>query len=169
VVRFAPYGFRATWHHLLVSAGVPRRLEDDPASVVRALDELEAARRLWTQCVDAYAVRRSREKATGRRSPRRTERWYAGAGRLAYCPDPTSHPSEHLAVVVRRVIDAYGTGADWSATCPACGHGRSATEACPHCGVDPRGPTARLPDDVRSRIAFQWREIWKRTAYVGGR
>ncbi|MEU4218416.1 hypothetical protein [Actinoplanes sp. NPDC026623] len=29
VVHFGPYGFRATWHHLMVGAGVPRRLEDD--------------------------------------------------------------------------------------------------------------------------------------------
>ncbi|HET9138518.1 hypothetical protein, partial [Actinophytocola sp.] len=44
VLCFGPYGFRATWHHLVVNAGIPRRLEDDPESLVRAVAELAEAR-----------------------------------------------------------------------------------------------------------------------------
>lgn len=47
VVMFAPYGFRATYHHLCVSAGVPGDLAADPLSLVRAVEELGAARQLW--------------------------------------------------------------------------------------------------------------------------
>ena len=165
VVHFAPYGFRATWHHLLLSAAIPRRLEDDPESLLRAVSELEEARCLWMAQSSAYAARRRQEKAMGRRTPHRIERWYSWAGRIGYCPDPTMHPRERLAVVVQRLIEAYSSGKDWSAACPICGHDRSEVEACAGCGVDPRGPAAVLPNDIRSRVAYQWRHIWHRTAY----
>jgi hypothetical protein len=165
VVHFGPYGFRATWHHLLVTARLPHPLEDDPDSLLRAISELDEARQLWLECSAAYRESRRQEKAMGRRTPRSRERWYSWAGQLAYCPDPTRHPSERLAAVVQRVIEAYSSDEDWSARCPVCGHSRSSVEACPRCGVDPRGPAAPLPHDIRTRAAYQWRHIWRRTAY----
>lgn len=36
LVPFAPYGFRATYHHLCLSAGIPRNLEKDPSSLIAA-------------------------------------------------------------------------------------------------------------------------------------
>ncbi|GGT89286.1 hypothetical protein [Streptomyces violascens] len=66
-VMSAPYGFRATYHHLCRSAGVPAVLESDPQSLVRAVEELYAARQLCLADEAAYAARRRGEKAAGRR------------------------------------------------------------------------------------------------------
>lgn len=165
VTHFGPYGFRATWHHLIVSAGIPQRLEDDPAALERALAELEEARVLWAAYRDAFAERRRQEKALGRRTPRRSERWYSWH-RIAYCPDPTRHPRDRLAAVVQRVMDNYRTGADWSAMCPACGRDRLEAELCSHCGVAPPGPVITLPIDLAPWAESQWRQIWHRTAYM---
>jgi hypothetical protein len=166
VLHFAPYGFRATWHHLLASARVPRQLTDDPDSLLRAADELQEAHVLWRAHSEAFTARRRQAKAAGRRTPKRTERWYASAGRIAYCPDPLVHPRERLAVVLQRVIEAYSSDSDWDAACPVCHQERSATETCRRCGVDPRGSTAPVPHDVQARLAHEWREIWHRTAHL---
>jgi hypothetical protein len=162
VLCFAPYGFRATWHHLIVSAGVPRRLDDDPGSLRRAVDELEQARLVWrAQCGD-YEARRRREKAAGHRVAARADHWRSWAGLIAYCPDFEKHPAERLAVVVRRVIAAYESGVDPLVTCRACGWSPTAELPCPRCGVDPVGPAAqRLGIGVRT--AHRWREVWQRT------
>ena len=112
VLRFAPYGFRATWHHLVVSAGLPVYLEVDPDSLIRAVDELEQARALWRAETNAFAARRRREKAEGRRQPRRHEGWHARPGLLAVCPDPEAHPRGPLATEVERLITARRAGAD---------------------------------------------------------
>lgn len=84
VLRFPPYGFRATWHHLVVSAGLSAWLEseENPESLVRAVDELAEARRLWLAETQAFEARRRRAKATGRRQPRRDERWHGPPQRL---------------------------------------------------------------------------------------
>jgi hypothetical protein len=163
VLCFAPYGFRATWHHLIVSASVPRRLDDDPSALPRAVDELEQARLIWRAQSEAYAARRLREKAAGQRIPRRGDHWRGWAGLIAYCPDFEKHPAERLAVVVRRVIDAFEAGADPLAACRACGRPPAADAPCPGCGVDPVGPFARRPG-LSVRTAHRWREVWLRTA-----
>ncbi|MEJ8645175.1 hypothetical protein WKI68_36065 [Streptomyces sp. MS1.HAVA.3] len=51
-----PYGFRATYHHLCRSARIPRTLADDPASLVRAVEELHEARLVWLAEVTAWQV-----------------------------------------------------------------------------------------------------------------
>jgi hypothetical protein len=163
VLHFAPYGFRATWHHLVTSAGVPRRLADDPASLLRAIDELEEARGLWLAHSRAFARRRRREKATGRRNPRRGERWLSWRGQLAFCPDPELHPVERLAVVVRRLITAYDAGTVSLATCPVCGAARP-SPPCARCGADTRSPSdVRAP--VQPQTSYRWQQIWHRAAY----
>ncbi|WP_144122794.1 hypothetical protein [Catellatospora sichuanensis] len=153
-LAFGPYGYRATWHHLLVSARIPRRLDDDPESLVRAVDELEAARLLWR----AQEEQHRRDKAADR-AQAQAQVWRVQLWRLAYCPDPEVHPHEPLPVVVGRLIRAYASGADWSAVCPVCGSARSLRQCCPGCGVDPRGPGVRSPDPTEHE---RWRRIWSR-------
>lgn len=107
----APYGFRATWHHLVVSARIPRRLEDDPGALVRAADELQRVRDVVLPRLREYAARRRREKAAGVRTPRSVPPWYSwGWSAIAYCPDPTHHPSAPLATVVQGVFDRDAAG-----------------------------------------------------------
>jgi hypothetical protein len=160
VLGFPPYGFRATWHHLIVSA---RLLDDGPLSMGRAVDELEQARLLWRARSEDHAVRRRREKAAGRRTPPRTDQWPNWAGLIAYCPDFEKHPTERLTVVVQRVITAYESGVDQSATCRACGRSLTADTPCPSCGVDPRPSANRT--EFRTLIAHhRWREVWQRSA-----
>jgi hypothetical protein len=163
VLRFPPYGFRATWHHLIVSASVPRRLDDDPLSLRHAVDELEQARLVWRAQSEHYAARRRREKAAGHRTPRRADQWPNWAGLIAYCPDFEKHPTERMAVVVQRVIAAYESGVDQLTTCRACGRSLTADTPCPRCGVDP-SPTSRRTE-FHTRIAHhRWREVWQRSA-----
>lgn len=67
-LRFAPYGFRATFHHLVDSARISRRLQDDPQALERAVAELEEGRQVWVEHSRAYAARRRHEKTAGRRT-----------------------------------------------------------------------------------------------------
>ncbi|MEV6344782.1 hypothetical protein [Actinoplanes sp. NPDC051851] len=160
VLHFAPYGFRATWHHLVLHAGIPVCLEADPASLTRALDELEDARRLWLTEARAFALRRRREKAAGRRTPGREESWHVSPGWLAWCPDPERHPAEPLPVVVDRLITAYRSGESPAGRCPACGTVRPPRD-CPQCGVTSWDPVGtRLP--ASRRTGLPWSLIWHR-------
>src|SRR5688572_25117757 len=68
ITLFAPYGFRATYHHLTLSAAIPRRLEADPDALVRAVEELYEARVLWLARVEEYAAQRRADKQAGRRA-----------------------------------------------------------------------------------------------------
>ncbi|MGK5637006.1 hypothetical protein ACSNOK_01605 [Streptomyces sp. URMC 126] len=156
LVGFAPYGFRATYHHLTLSARIPRNPEDDPAALVRAVEELHAARELWLAHVRERAAGRRAAKARGQRHEPADAAWHAahggGARRrgwngIAYCPDPVVHPTEPLPVVIRRVIrwapPPDGTSA---VTCRACGEGNRgygpatdggpARAVCGRCGVE---------------------------------
>ncbi|GAA2580877.1 hypothetical protein GCM10010435_67840 [Winogradskya consettensis] len=152
-LHFAPYGFRATWHHLVVSARIPRRLEDDPVSLERAIDELSAARDVLVAARLAYEQERRREKATGRRVPR--SRNLSDGQAIAYCPDPERHPTAPLATVVRRVL-----AADPDGQCVACGTvGGRLGRACAVCGVQAGGPGTWRGDPG---AASQWARIWRR-------
>ncbi|MEU1409575.1 hypothetical protein ABZ471_46475 [Streptomyces sp. NPDC005728] len=102
LVHFAPYGFRATYHHLCLSAGIPKDLEKDPSSLIRAVEELHHARQLWLADEHAYANSRRADKARGFRQVKADESWRGwqrGWGNIAYCPEPTLHPDEPLPVV----------------------------------------------------------------------
>ncbi|HEY2671321.1 MAG TPA: hypothetical protein VGJ07_13245 [Rugosimonospora sp.] len=163
-LHFAPYGFRATWHHLIVSARIPRRLDDDPQALVRAVDELERARRPVMSYAEAYVLRRRQEKAAGRRVSGEADPWNSlGWCWLAYCPDPEVHPHEPLVVVVQRLLDAHLAGTVDPGRCTVCGTERRPARACPTCGVHPGGPAARADSGVRASRAERWRRIWDRT------
>ena len=163
VLHFPPYGFRATWHHLVVNAGMPQQLEQDPESLLRAIDELEEARHLWLAQTREFARRRQHEKASGRRNPRKSEGWLSWRGQLAFCPDPEVHPDERLAVVIQRLITAYSSGTARPSKCAVCGRARPAPP-CPHCGTDTRGP-AEVRASTRPETAHRWQQIWRRSIY----
>ncbi|SBT41004.1 hypothetical protein [Micromonospora auratinigra] len=157
----APYGFRATWHHLVVSAAIPRRLTDDLDALGRAADELQRARDVVLPRAEEYAARRRREKATGRRTPPNPPPWSSwGWSRIAYCPDPERHPTAPLATVVRAVLERWAAGVDAATHCLACGtERRRPGRACPACGVHPDGPAARWSAPSAPE---RWHRIWRR-------
>ncbi|GAB7046720.1 hypothetical protein [Catenuloplanes indicus] len=162
-LHFAPYGFHATWHHLIVSARIPEHLDDDPRSLTRAIDELQAARELVLPLRAAYAETRRREKAAGHRSPRRPVPPWDTPPMIgfAHCPDPWRHPAEPLPMVVRRIITHHAAGYDPAVRCLACGTERPSPHgACRTCGVGPftprRDPFADDPGRER------WKRIWRR-------
>ncbi|MBB4966190.1 hypothetical protein [Saccharothrix violaceirubra] len=157
VLRFAPYGFLATWHHLVVNAAVPARPEDDPAALVRALDELEEAREVWQRVTRAYRTRRRAEKSVGRRTPLPVDRW-RNSTLLAFCPDFTTHPTERLVVVVVRVLAGHESRPVHSDSCRACG-APTFDLVCPACGVADTDPSTRRPREP-AHVARRWREVW---------
>ncbi|MFB9238432.1 hypothetical protein ACFFWC_23360 [Plantactinospora siamensis] len=157
----APYGFRATWHHLVVTARIPQRLEDDPDALVRAVQELEHTRAVLLPVAYAYAARRRREKAAGSRTAATPAPWNSwGWCRVAYCPDPEHHPTAPLGQVVARVLDGWAAGVDADRQCLACGTERHRPgRACPICGVHTGGPaTVRHTPSAEER----WKRIWRR-------
>ncbi|TDO42307.1 hypothetical protein C8E87_6074 [Paractinoplanes brasiliensis] len=160
----SPYGFRATWHHLVVFAGIPRHLDTDPESLVRAVLELEQARQVVLPRAAAYARQRRQEKSAGLRVPRSVVPWNSwGWSGIAYCPDPVHHPTGPLAAVVRRVLDGFASGED--AVCRACGtERRRPGRPCPTCGVHPDGPSSRWRT---AHAAETWYRIWRRDLPAG--
>ncbi|SBT40885.1 hypothetical protein [Micromonospora narathiwatensis] len=171
-LHFSPYGFRATWHHLVVNAGLPVCLEEDPDSLLRAVDELDEARQIWLADTHAFTARRRQEKAAGRRNPRREDAWHTWPGWLAFCPDPEIHPRERLAIVVHRLIVAYRSEAVPSEVCPACNALRPSLP-CPSCGVCSWNPQAYPwnPAGVRPPgppdTGLPWQLIWHRAVRQG--
>ncbi|WP_327366474.1 hypothetical protein [Streptomyces sp. NBC_01217] len=120
--RFAPYGHRATWDHLCARHGIePEDRSPDPVRLMRALDELEAARAVWLGYEAGFAERRRREKQDGLRSPGALDDWHrrirCGHG-VARCEDPAVHPSAPLAEVLGRLIAALE--AKPGTACPVC-------------------------------------------------
>ena len=162
-LHFPLYGFRATWHHLTVRAGVPQELSEDPDSLTRAVVELEDARQHWLLLQTTFATRRRYEKESGQRQPSGGDRWLT-ARSLAYCPDPQRHPEERLVTVLHLLVDAHLSESQPQETCAVCGAERPTDSFCTLCGVDPRGPAAVLAPELRQQFADNWREIWQRTA-----
>ncbi|MFB9838216.1 hypothetical protein [Actinoallomurus acaciae] len=88
VQMYRPSGYKATWSVLEDLAGPIRR---DEASLLRALDVLEASRERWKEDARVYAATRRQEKLRGRRSPRPRdpnpsrcpEHWYGVARQAA--------------------------------------------------------------------------------------
>ncbi|MEH1166783.1 hypothetical protein V6V47_15500 [Micromonospora sp. CPCC 205539] len=157
----APYGFRATWHHLIVTARIPRRLTDDLDALVRAVDELQAVRDVVLPRAQEYAAERRREKATGRRIPQTSPPWNSwGWCQIAYCPEPEHHPTTPLATVVQAVFDRHAAGVSVDTHCLACGTERRLPgRGCPVCGVHADGPAARHHGIL---AAERWQRIWHR-------
>ncbi|MFH8491683.1 hypothetical protein [Streptomyces longisporoflavus] len=146
--RFAPYGHRATWDHLCSRAGFgPEDRSPDPARLVAALDELEAARAVWLAYEQGFAERRRKEKHDGLRRPGSVDDWHRctwGGFGVAWCDDPGVHPSEPLAEVLSRLISALER--EPGTVCPVCtrsglvwthglAHEPSSGAVCTGCGI----------------------------------
>ncbi|UUN25988.1 hypothetical protein [Streptomyces sp. FIT100] len=120
--RFAPYGHRATWHHLCARHGIgPDDRAPDPERLVAAVDELEEARDVWLAYEEEFAERRKREKHNGLRRPGAFDDWHRrtwGGNGIARCVDPAVHPVAPLGEVLRRLITALGAAP--GAVCPVC-------------------------------------------------
>ena len=160
VMHCSPYGFRATWNYLVAFAHIPNRIEKDPDSVERAVDELEPARGVLLRYSDEYAAQRRREKAEGRRIPKTAAPWDAwGWCRIAYCPDPKRHPTDPLAEVMRRVLDARTGGLDVETRCQVCRAKRTRPgRPCRACGVAPDGPEIVRSGTWGERL---WAWVWR--------
>jgi len=145
LLGFAPYGLRASYDHLVLSAHIPADLDQDPESLVRAVEEPHAARLLWLPVQERYAEHRRSEKRAGRRQPSRPEApptWSRGWGQPGYrCPDPRRHPAAPMPEVVAHAIDQDAPGAE--GRCPLCGGSRTvdwddglvAYDLCRRCGI----------------------------------
>ncbi|MEU3711422.1 hypothetical protein [Streptomyces catenulae] len=146
--RFAPYGHRATWHHLCTRAGIaPQDRDPDPARLLAALAELEEARTLWLAYEAECVARRRREKRDGIRQPGALDAWHRrtwGGCEIVPCAAPHRHPAAPLAAVLRTVIAAMESGRPRN-DCPVCGSPRfrpltdtdrrAAGPVCADCGV----------------------------------
>ncbi|MGW1840324.1 hypothetical protein [Streptomyces sp. NPDC002067] len=146
--RFAPYGHRATWHHLCTRAGIaPQDRDPDPARLLAALAELEEARALWLAYEAECTTRRRREKRDGIRQPGALDAWHRrtwGGCEIVPCAAPHRHPAAPLAAVLRTVIAAMESGRPRH-DCPVCGSTRfhpladpdrrAAGPVCADCGV----------------------------------
>ncbi|WP_073732684.1 hypothetical protein [Streptomyces sp. CB02488] len=177
LVAFAPYGFRATYHHLCRSARIPRDLEKDPASLIRAVEELDAARRHWLADEAVFVARRRQEKAAGVRRPQSDGSWRdagrASSGMPAYCPNPEFHPDEPLPAVVKRVLGSVVLPTAASSWCLVCGRAGATTRwrsecyvhrLCARCGVSLSAERTAANSNVCRARAERWSEIWRREA-----
>lgn len=177
VVSFPFYGFHATYHHLCRSARIPVDLESDPASLVRAVEELHAARRLWLADEAAFTARRRREKAEGHRPAKADGSWRdqkrEPGGRLTFCPNPEFHPTEPLPTVGERILRSTVPTTAASSPCRACGReegtirwrsGYYLYRLCARCGVSLGSQPTDADPVILAARAERWRAIWKRTA-----
>ncbi|MEV7193146.1 hypothetical protein AB0N81_15290 [Streptomyces sp. NPDC093510] len=169
--RFAPYGHRATWDHLCARAGFgPEDRSPDPARLVAALNELEAARAVWLTYEAGFAERRRKEKHDGLRRPGSVDDWHrrtwGGCG-VAWCDDPDVHPHEPLAEVLRRLIAALER--EPGTACPVCAdtaltwkhglaHEPSSGAVCTGCGIVVPCPVL-TPDAVARARARRLRPL----------
>ncbi|MCJ0870644.1 hypothetical protein [Streptomyces sp. AP-93] len=163
LTEFAPYGLRATFHHLRGSAGIPRDPARDPDSLVRAVDELQAAREVWVPGILAWQEARRLQKRAGVRVPVPPE-----PRPLVRCPNLEFHPLGPLAEVMPRILrtrEYVGPG------CPVCeadhgtlswGDGYGVYTLCAHCGVMVSGPTGPVTDlRLQSACSSRWRAVWR--------
>ncbi len=146
--RFAPYGHRATWHHLCARYGITPDDRHPPQDrLVAALAELEEARAVWLGYEAEFAARRKREKFDGVRQPTALDDWHRrtwGGRGIAWCDDPATFPAGRLADVLRRLIAALDSPPDDA--CPVCAstllvwhdnlrHAPDSGPICTGCGI----------------------------------
>ncbi|GAA1989096.1 hypothetical protein [Kitasatospora viridis] len=180
LTAFAPYGLRATYHHLTLSARIPQRLDADPDALVRAVEELHEARELWLVETREFAARRRAEKWAGRRavpSPRPwwLRSWWEGPDRAWY-EDPLHHPWLRLPDYVRRQ-QALDAGAELPG-CPACGDegpsqststGHGWVERCGRCRFVTAPCSCGQWHPLAQESPYRWPDIWRRAVPGEGR
>ena len=170
ILHFSPYGFRSTYFYLTISAGLPRNIDADPASLVRATDELHEARTIWRAGIEPLQQQRREAKRQGNRFLPDVSWWSSYGNTLTDSPDPCRYPDMTLAAFVRRQIArASGVGLPG---CPSCGDerepvsystGHGFIDRCRQCGVlvRPCRCGARHWEEA-SRFATLWKGIWER-------
>lgn len=94
VGTYRPLGYNATWAYLTATARPSPDLRQDPDSLLRALDTLEESRAVHLTEVAAFAARRRREKAAGRRTPRPSDTAALRAPRW-----PSAHPPSRRGLI----------------------------------------------------------------------
>ncbi|WP_457032725.1 hypothetical protein [Kitasatospora sp. P5_F3] len=165
---FAPYGFHGTYHHLTISARMPRDLETDPDSLVRAVTELDRARVLWQAAEARYAERRRFEKRElGLRTPQRPGPWLRrGPAQECYVVDVLCHPALGLPEYVhRQVLLAEGVmlpgcrqcGDERPTVARSTGHGF--VELCQGCGTVRRSCACGGRHVLRTREPVTWQSL----------
>lgn len=180
LTEFAPYGFYATYHHLCRSAGIPRDLDEDPESLVRAVEELREARQLWLAELAAWQIGRRAQKRAGRR---RADPPQPSQG--LYWPNPEFHPGGRLVEVLpgvmrgRTILGVHQARRD--GTCPVCrcdrgtvawdGDGFGIHALCAGCGLGltrrpPAFPDTRQRNEVREAFRRHEHLIWTRALEV---
>ena len=167
---YAPYGFRATYHHLTVSAAIPHNLDADPDSLSRAVDELHEARLLRMAEDARYTEQRRHEKHAGQRAPRRAGTWWHRHRQQNYFQtDPLCHPALALPEFVRRQISLANGEA--LPGCTDCGSNRPAVsrstghgfiDLCCDCGAVQRSCACRQPHHLHPRERDLWPRLWRR-------
>ncbi|WP_412078563.1 hypothetical protein ACLF6K_34110 [Streptomyces xanthophaeus] len=175
LTEFSPYSFYATYHHLCRSAAIPRALDEDPESLVRAVEELHEARQVWLDAFATWKVGRRAQKRAGVRRPDPAE---PSAG--LYWPNPEFHPGARLVDVMPGVMrgrfDVEGRQSR-DGVCPVCRSDRGIVEwdrdgfgihaLCAGCGLGLGRRPGDFPD-VRQRnevrLAFRRHQhlIWTR-------
>jgi hypothetical protein len=172
VEKFAPYGHRATWHHLCARVGIGTAdRQPDPARLVTALAELAEARAVWLAYDVEFAARRKCEKQAGIRRPSALDDWHrctwGGCG-VAWCDDPLRHPTAPLPDVMRRLISALQS--EPGTACPVCAEDRitwrrglhhhpSSGPVCTNCGIV-------VPEPVLTAEALTEARKYRRAALV---
>jgi hypothetical protein len=170
ILHFAPYGFRSTYFYLTISARIPRSLEADPESLVRAAGELHEARTMWLVGIQPLKQQRREAKLQGNRALPDASWWNSYGNVLTYSPDPCRYPDLTLAAFVRRQLDR-ASGADMVG-CPSCGDerepasystGHGFIDRCRQCGIliRPCRCGARHQEEV-SRLEGLRPGIWER-------
>lgn len=170
IVGFAPYGSRSTYFYLTLSAGIPRTLQADPVSIIRAADELHEARTIWQAGISPLLQRRRELKRSGRRNPPVPAGWISRGGGLTDSDDPRRIPEMPLAAFIQRRIEC-ASGIDMTG-CRVCGElrgpishstGHGFIERCRQCGelLRPCRCGAAHRGEAR-RFEPLWLEIWHR-------
>ncbi|MFD5145260.1 hypothetical protein [Streptomyces sp. NPDC058401] len=164
LTQFAPYGLRATFHHLRGSARIPRDPARDPDSLVRAVEELQAAREVWVPGILDWQEARRLRKRSGVRLPNPPE-----PRPVVPCPNLEFHPLGPLAEVMPRVLRAREYTGEGCAVCEAdhsrlrWSDGHRVYALCAHCGVAQEAPAVEAVDDANrwSACEARWRAVWR--------
>lgn len=170
IVHFAPYGFRSTYFYLTVSAGIPRTLAADPASIVRAADELHEARTIWQAGISPLVQQRRELKRSGRQELPDASRWISNGTAVIRSDDPRQYPDMPLAAFIQRQV-ARASGTVMTG-CQFCGElrapishstGHGFIDRCRQCGglIRPCQCGAAHCDEARSFVPL-WLDIWHR-------
>ncbi|MFD0264868.1 hypothetical protein ACFXKJ_34305 [Kitasatospora indigofera] len=172
---FAPYRLRPTYHHLTLSARIPRDLAADPGSLVRAVAELHEARLLWLAATDRYVRRRRAEKRAGRRQGP-DEPWrLVRLDQACYQTDVCCHPAMSLpAYVARRIAvleeqplpGCHRCGDERPVVSHPTGHG--SVDLCRGCGTVLASCSCGAGHRLDPPERYQWPEIWRREHMTDG-